>query len=143
MRISDWSSDVCFSDLTQLRLDSGATQPNIAFYNGSGDAEDRNWAIVASHDGYGDLCFRRSNAAGGDPLTAGTTIFRILPTGQWQGVSGTSAAPAYSFAADADTIGRAPCRERVWQYVYISVVAVSLTTNTQDNLTKNNSETRD
>src|SRR3546814_7526542 len=103
MRISDWSSDVCFSDLTQLRLDSGATQPNIAFYNGSGDAEDRNWAIVASHDGYGDLCFRRSNAAGGDPLTAGTTIFRILPHGQWQGVNGTSAAPAYSFAADADT----------------------------------------
>src|SRR3546814_9226813 len=51
----------------------------------------------------GDLCFRRSNAAGGDPLTAGTTIFRILPNGQWQGVNVTSAAPAYSFAADADT----------------------------------------
>src|SRR3546814_4782882 len=40
---------------TQLRLDSGATQPNIAFYNGSGDAEDRNWDIVASHAGYGHL----------------------------------------------------------------------------------------
>src|SRR3546814_5086003 len=103
MRISDWSSDVCFSDLTQLRLDSGATQPNIAFYNGSGDAEDRNWAIVASHDGYGELCFRRSIVAGGDPLTAGTTIFRILPIGQRQGANGTSAGPAYSLAADAAT----------------------------------------
>src|SRR5690606_34035813 len=66
---------------TQLRLDSSATQPNIAFYNGSGDANDRNWAIVASHTSYGDLAWRRSIATGGDPL-AGTTMFRILSSGQ-------------------------------------------------------------
>jgi hypothetical protein len=88
---------------TQLRLDSDETQPNIAFYNGSGDAGDRNWAIVASHGANGDLSFRRSNAATGDPLTAGTTLFRILPSGQLQGGNGTSAAPGYSFASDPDT----------------------------------------
>ncbi|QCB56084.1 hypothetical protein E5675_17690 [Sphingopyxis sp. PAMC25046] len=88
---------------TQLRLESSATQPNIAFYNGSGNVNDRNWAIVASHVAYGELVFRRSNASAGDPLAAGTTLFRILPEGQLQGVSGTSAAPAYSFAADPDT----------------------------------------
>src|SRR3546814_3761354 len=38
-----------------------------------------------------------------DTLLPYTTLFRSLPNGQWQGVNGTSAAPAYSFAADADT----------------------------------------
>src|SRR3546814_14802534 len=39
------------------------------------------------------------------------------------------------FAAEREKIGRASCRERVCQYVSISVVAVSLKTKTQARLT--------
>ena len=66
---------------TQLRLDSSASQPNIAFYNGDTNAANRNWAIVAGHTSFGDLSFRCSSAAGGNPLSAGTNMVRLLADG--------------------------------------------------------------
>src|SRR3546814_19634191 len=82
MRISDWSSDVCSSDL-EGRADGGAVHFRQAF-----DAH-------AQHLGLG-----------GGVLDA------------------------------AIEIGRASCRERVCQYVSISVVAVSLQNNKEADDTK-------
>src|SRR3546814_15093331 len=75
MRISDWSSDVCSSDL-----------PGMI----GGDTETPLWKSTG-------------------PGTPTPAPMRWL-------------APRSS----RSEIGRASCRERVWQYVYISVVAVSL-----------------
>src|SRR3546814_18731727 len=76
MRISDWSSDVCSSDL-RVRL------PALEFLE---RVNVRVLAVERSHEAERDL-----------------------PIGL--------------------EIGRASCRERVCQYVWISVVAVSLKTN--------------
>src|SRR3546814_16466499 len=87
MRISDWSSDVCSSDL--------------AF------AVERPVAIgtqVVAGEVAGDLAQPRQEA--GRVLQA----LEVLPGGE-EGIL---------------EIGRASCRERVCQYVSISVVAVSL-----------------
>src|SRR3546814_15911989 len=84
MRISDWSSDVCSSDLEQPPQQSNradqrpAALPWLDLYRGARMAVDLPCQII--------------DAAG--------------------------------------KIGRASCRERVCQYVYISVVAVSLKKNT-------------
>src|SRR3546814_16843211 len=94
MRISDWSSDVCSSDLSppvgvdllrQLHSVGRVHRPERA---------DRHRPEL---DGGG----ARAGAAAGDPR------------------------PAPGPAASVQ-IGRASCRERVCQYVSISVVAVSL-----------------
>src|SRR3546814_15372189 len=83
MRISDWSSDVCSSDL--LPEDAPVGTP-FADYSGAGDP---------------------------------VIDISITPNRQdCMGVRG--------IARDLAEIGRASCRERVCQYVSISVVAVSL-----------------
>src|SRR3546814_13404939 len=90
LRISDWSSDVCSSDL-RLALCRG-------------DAARRRGARL----------FRRrrpQRSRGARSARAGRVFVRIA-----QGDD----------AVDARQIGRASCRERVCQYVYISVVAGSL-----------------
>src|SRR3546814_11670071 len=87
MRISDWSSDVCSSDLPVI----------IGF-------ELR-------------------------PVFACGEAFRRLSRTAGHGQS--FALPVYTVtSAERPEIGRASCRERVCQYVYISVVAVSLKKNT-------------
>src|SRR3546814_21090704 len=83
MRISDWSSDVCSSDLS---------------------SHDRR---PTTHD--------RSNAYLAYSITL---VSRSTVTLIWPGYSSSS-----SIFLE---IGRASCRERVCQYVSISVVAVSL-----------------
>src|SRR3546814_20045180 len=83
MRISDWSSDVCSSDLPEAVAGAGAP------------ARSRYLRV----DGGGE------EALGADPVAG----------------------------ADAREIGRASCRERVCQYVSISVVAVSLKKKTHTN----------
>src|SRR3546814_15234204 len=75
MRISDWSSDVCSSDL----LPAGLSRP----------------AILA----HVLIDYRQVGLAGE------AVVITVVPAGE---------------------IGRASCRERVCQYVSISVVAVSL-----------------
>src|SRR3546814_20399794 len=86
LRISDWSSDVCSSDLVaRLRAGAGA----------------RPGPVQPRQPG----ARRRPAAAGPDRLSA--RLHR---------------------AADAE-LGSASCRARVWQYVEISMVAVSLKPN--------------
>src|SRR3546814_17870985 len=92
MRISDWSSDVCSSDLVPLhqRL---VERDALQLPGAGGERVVRAVAVVVPA--------RRSGQGGG--LLAVAVEHRLTE------------------------IGRAPCRERVCQYVLISVVAVSFT----------------
>src|SRR3546814_19420408 len=91
MRISDWSSDVCSSDL----------QYRVAF-------EVENVTRNGKPEPY--QTERRGN---GVRLYIGSED-RLLPGGE------------HEYAITYRKIGRASCRERVCQYVSISVVAVAL-----------------
>src|SRR3546814_11451185 len=90
MRISDWSSDVCSSDL------SGCTI--------SDPPPDRTGDVAVVINGL-------NKHFGGAPALQ--DLSAQIRYGRLTGLVG----PA---------IGRASCRERVWQYVSISVVAGSL-----------------
>src|SRR3546814_16195976 len=97
MRISDWSSDVCSSDL----LPAPARE-------GSG------YRRYESHDVSRLHFVRRAKALG---FTLGEIRELLAPS-----------TPRHGDMAAIKEIGRASCRERVCQYVSISVVAVSLKT---------------
>src|SRR3546814_12005966 len=97
MRISDWSSDVCSSDLT-------------------GPTPERYKDLEGGHTFHGritrcDPPRLLSYSWGGEPEGGSEVTFELTPRG-------------------GDVllvqIGRASCRDRVCQYVKISVVAVSL-----------------
>src|SRR3546814_14127082 len=92
MRISDWSSDVCSSDL--------AGDVAAAFVEQRGGGVE-----VVVGQGQGEVGQRLGHARGGRH------------------------AEGQRAAAGLDQIGRASCRERVCQYVSISVVAVLLKKN--------------
>src|SRR3546814_10923204 len=101
MRISDWSSDVCSSDLVEARLCQVGGEPRRG-----GDAE-----------------------VGGDQqlLQLLQRLVVQLALGEDAGdalaeLGGRAGEPGLQ----ALEIGRASCRERVCQSVYISVVAESL-----------------
>src|SRR3546814_18194523 len=94
MRISDWSSDVCSSDLQSLRL----------LPRGAGCCR---------------LVFGRRSK---EPLGCSITDYGEPEDGDLVEAAEKLAIPE---------IGRATCRERVCQYVYISVVDVSLKKNTE------------
>src|SRR3546814_19977379 len=123
MRISDWSSDVCSSDLTTRFLYDG--DELVAEYNGSGTLL-RRYAHGKNVD---------------DPVVwyegTGTATPRFLHT-DYQGsivavTSNTGAALALNAYDDygitatrpggLDPIGTASCRESVGQYGLIQVVA--------------------
>src|SRR3546814_4561656 len=94
MRISDWSSDVCSSDLAAAAQPDRVEDPAVADggFPGGGHA----------------------TGTGNPGLGRGASGFGL-------------AAGAYPRPARGSRqIGRASCRERVWPYVSISVVAVSL-----------------
>src|SRR3546814_5298605 len=98
MRISDWSSDVCSSDLFGPR----STQ---SLRDGPGDAActtgDNGTLTLQVELVHGDAPISKSGAATRSSRASRHYILHL-------------------------EIGRASCRERVCQYVSISVVAVSL-----------------
>src|SRR3546814_12926928 len=105
MRISDWSSDVCSSDLGQVADPMGlghlvADHHPVA---GGGRVEDRK--LDAAH--------RVPDVDEGTGLAA-------------RAVDGEGIADRRLHQEAVEQIGRASCRESVCQYVSISVVAVSL-----------------
>src|SRR3546814_12471609 len=100
MRISDWSSDVCSSDLNRVRV-VDEEQEDVAI----GRIERRR---VAADVDIGIIVHVR-------PVEHAWN----LPPGLPDAISG-------DLHHRSDEIGRASCRERVCQYVEISVVAVSL-----------------
>src|SRR3546814_13958653 len=104
MRISDWSSDVCSSDLLQ-RLRSIEIVAVIQF-------DERPAAEVP-------FAVEPADAITGLVLVEPFVTFRLHALGGIQ-------------QHVAPEIGRASCRERVCQYVSISVVAVSLQKKTKN-----------
>src|SRR3546814_12045354 len=103
MRISDWSSDVCSSDLVTA----------IGFVT---DRAERALAIEANHLLGGDAVVR------GDQPIAG--LLREAASAPW--LAHTETVEFSSMIRVGEEIGRASCRERVCPDVLISVVAVSL-----------------
>src|SRR3546814_14332163 len=99
VRISDWSSDVCSSDLSDRTDTAIETRPRGD--GGLGRVKLRRQAITID----GILNFHAAND---------------LERGRF------SRDGPQKLSADFREIGRASCRERVCQYVYISVAAVSL-----------------
>src|SRR3546814_14295382 len=98
MRISDWSSDVCSSDLVAPLVRAGLLPPDwpyichaVSGYSGGGKA------LIERFEQDRDIAWR------GYALTLG-----------------------HKHVPDMQEIGRASCRERVCKYVYISVVGASL-----------------
>src|SRR3546814_19483852 len=103
MRISDWSSDVCSSDLNPVRSGFSFLEPT--------------WYIT-------------------DTATIGVALSRCINT--VKPLSSLNSLNSMRFWAiatplaqsdipkNAEKIGRAECRERVCQYVSISLVAVTL-----------------
>src|SRR3546814_20990602 len=96
MRISDWSSDVCSSDLRHA-------------------AEDV--LVVHERQIRGGVILFRGTLRVDTPRALETLLARFAPLGY---------TPFVRAESDGVEIGRASCRERVCQYVSISVVAVSL-----------------
>src|SRR3546814_19131228 len=108
MRISDWSSDVCSSDLrrngvgksTLLRLLTGELSPASGSIAVDGSiAMLRQTVQVAAHENIADLFDARAGLAMLRKAEAGEAILEI---------------------------GKASCRERVWQYVEYAVVPVHI-----------------
>src|SRR3546814_14920013 len=93
MRISDWSSDVCSSDLASDAVEYDIADP--AFHPFDWDSMRMLGAVL-------DRRIARLQTGTGAPADASDEYLAALE------------------------IGREACRERVCQYVYISVVAVSL-----------------
>src|SRR3546814_18590239 len=112
MRISDWSSDVCSSDLRRCSRTTRAPTGSASVHSHSVRAS--RWKPLA--------------------WWCGMPPPRSIPglTGSRRSHSDESARARRR--ADRAEIGRASCRERVCQYVEISVVAVSLKKKQQDKI---------
>src|SRR3546814_16381879 len=100
MRISDWSSDVCSSDLRVAVGQAAPEEQHGADSGGDGEVAD---GLVA------------------EPVIAGAFLDDVFETAEKQAHRGKA-----EEVKALEQNGRASCRERECQYVEISVVAVSL-----------------
>src|SRR3546814_18753003 len=117
MRISDWSSDVCSSDLLDEGLDTG---PFVDWFN-AGNVQQLNQVRRTNQAGLldGALALR----GGGFPQPGAGLLLGYRFPAQLPLAIGHAINRDRQGAAE---IGRASCRERVGQSVYISGVAVAL-----------------
>src|SRR3546814_11678155 len=116
MRISDWSSDVCSSDLTDNRNRTATNVRTIFSKNGgnlgaSGSvshAFDRLGLITyPAKNGDADKVFEAALEAGAEDVSSSEEEHEI-----W-----TAQDALHEVAKALEQIGRASCRERVCQYV--------------------------
>src|SRR3546814_15048204 len=119
MRISDWSSDVCSSDLYVL--------PNGDYRACSrcrtlGSSPWCNPFRSCRSTDAGRSAADRTTSESSDCREARQTILLGVRLIRWPSPSSFSAMRHQS----AKELGRASCRERQWQLVYISEVAVSV-----------------
>src|SRR3546814_19340761 len=112
MRISDWSSDVCSSDLIHRRTER--LLPHR-----------RRRARTTPMLNIGSLLI--------GAIALVLAVFAFIPLLGWANWV------IIPFAVIGQT-GRASCRERVYQYVYISVVAVSLNKKIQSTRLRHNAQ---
>src|SRR3546814_19362733 len=117
MRISDWSSDVCSSDLLKKALSDG----EAALSGKQADEKQRLHAKKAVKAATTKLARLEKGLA----KAPGTIAYARKRLDKPATEMATTPGPARD-AHIPPEIGRASCRERVCQYVSISVVAVSL-----------------
>src|SRR3546814_14316502 len=110
MRISDWSSDVCSSDLEKARQEAAEAARKAIEAERAATAS----ADLAAAENAENLREQADKAAR-DAAKADKTKAHA---------SGGSRAIGLRTYYTAEQIGRAPCRERVCQYVWISGGAV-------------------
>src|SRR3546814_13002613 len=114
MRISDWSSDVCSSDLrtaTNVRTIFSKNGGNLGASGSVSHAFDRLGLITyPAKNGDADKVFEAALEAGAEDVSSSEEEHEI-------------------WTAQDDQIGRESCRERVWQYGSSTVVAVQLKKN--------------
>src|SRR3546814_11314137 len=104
MRISDWSSDVCSSDLVFLYAEIGEGWNGPSVFKDEGD-------VVRYYNSaseiLSDLLFESWYAASEDPIKRWSVMEYDVKDGEF----------SVSFKYPDEKIGRASCRERVCQYV--------------------------
>src|SRR3546814_14226864 len=111
MRISDWSSDVCSSDLTTIGT--------LLFTWLRGE--------LVGRDGQGNRYYRAKGGGRTHRDSLRREQRRVIYEGE---VEASRVPPEWHGWLHHTKIGRASCRERVCPYVSISVVPVSLKTKT-------------
>src|SRR3546814_13809878 len=109
MRISDWSSDVCSSDLNRgaepQRTPPGTNLPDL---RGQHHRYRQGRCAPPDREGH-----RAAESIGAEPMSNETTLDDVLALVEtWRMRS-----EGLSFVMDAEEIGRASCRERVCKYV--------------------------
>src|SRR3546814_12287608 len=115
MRISDWSSDVCSSDLSSIYGDTPSLTGTVSA------------AGLKNDDGLESVTSGAAIWTSAADATSDVGAYAVAGSG----LAGDSGNYRFSFAQDAANatalkIGRASGRERVCQYVYTSGVAVSV-----------------
>src|SRR3546814_16731671 len=114
MRISDWSSDVCSSDL------------GLAWFSqhSQGFDETGGSAALRSRGQTDNITTTTLGLRGKTVLEMGRQDVRLTAGLGWRHASGdVNATRPMSFIQGNGEIGRAPCRERVCKYVRFQVVA--------------------
>src|SRR3546814_14405441 len=120
MRISDWSSDVCSSDLVRLLPSRGEASNAIVIPDEALQTlEGRDVVLVRTKQG-----FRARNVTLGQRTAGRVEISSGLKPGDM-------IATKNAFLLKAAQIGRAPRRERVCPYWYSLVVCVAVNHKTQ------------
>src|SRR3546814_11023533 len=109
MRISDWSSDVCSSDLQSLMMP--------LFWKGRLVC----WLSATVHEGENGSC-----EPGGMPAAAESKYDDGLKMPPFRVVENLQIRRDIQTFLQNSEIGRARCRERVCEYVCISVVTAEL-----------------
>src|SRR3546814_12302557 len=109
MRISDWSSGVCSSDLDAAVTNAGEVEGAVTTRAGNGSASTFDQTVV--YDGKGVLLSNTTKPTNGP--TGGDASVVLVETGS-TGASVLASAPNN---ATVEKLGRASCRERVCQYV--------------------------
>src|SRR3546814_18227991 len=111
MRISDWSSDVCSSDLIVMLSGQPPIQAKKLRYYEDGNFTRRVLrAPVLRENGYADKPAARPDDWSGRALPP------VLPVSSYPDTSGLDDQGGLKIRPEPDQIGRAPCRERLCQY---------------------------
>src|SRR3546814_19241131 len=114
MRISDWSSDVCSSDLPDL---AAANARLTALLDKNYPALDALYKDLHQHPELGMQEVRTAGILAQHLRDAGFTVTEKVGGTGVVGLLKNGAGPTLLVRADLDEIGRASCWERVCQYV--------------------------